>query len=100
MDEDTLYEMRRTVQLDVEEAYFLSRYSIPDGFRAWTNYKQGDKYVIELSNNDKKCKMKLEIDREFYDFIDDFVTTCDIETLNVDDIIEYVDENYVEGGEK
>lgn len=100
MDEDTLYEMRRTVQLDVEEAYFLSRYSIPDGFRVWTNYKQGDKYCIELSNNDKKCNMKLEIDREFYDFIDDFVTTCDIETLNVDDIIDYVDENYVEGGKK
>lgn len=100
MDADELYEMRRTVQLDVEEAYFLSRYSIPDGFRAWTNYKQGDKYCIELSNNDKKCNMKLEIDREFYDFIDDFVTSCDIETLNVDDIIEYVDENYIEGGEK
>lgn len=86
MDEDTLYEERRMKELEYTEAYFLRRFSIPDCFTAWTNYKIGDKYVIELSNNDKNCTMKLEIDRDLYRKVDNIVTSCDITTLSLEDI--------------
>ena len=90
MDEDTLYEERRMRELDCIEGFFIWFYSIPDDFRAWTNYKQGDKYVIELSTNDKKCTMKLEIDREMYDIVNDYVTTRDTNTINMEDIMHYL----------
>lgn len=86
IDEDLLYEERRMKELDKIEAYFLHFYNIPEAFRAWTNYKMGDKYVIELSNNDKKCAMKLEIDRDFYRKVDDIVRCHDTETMTYEEI--------------
>ena len=89
MDADTLYEMKRSKELELEEAFFIWYYGIPKWFISRTNYKTGDKYVIELSNIDKKCTMKLEIDREMYDIIDKYVTGCDTETVDMWDIMEY-----------
>lgn len=89
MDEDTLYEERRMKELDCVESFFIWYYGISKRFRAWRNYKMGDKYVIELSNIDKKCTIKLEIDRKMYDIIDNYVTGCDTETVDMWDIMEY-----------
>lgn len=89
MDADELYEERRTRELDLEEAFFIWYYSIPKAFFSRTTYKTGDKYVIELSNIDKKCTMKLEIDREMYNIIDNYVTTRDVNTIDMWDIMEY-----------
>ncbi len=89
-DIDEIYEMKRSKELELEEAFFIWYYSIPDCFRAWTNYKTGNKYCIELSTNDKKCTMKLEIDRKMYDIVDDYVTGCDIETVDMEDIMEHL----------
>lgn len=88
-DIDEIYEMKRSKELELEEAFFIWYYSIPKAFISRTNYKTGDKYVIELSNIDKKCTMKLEIDRKMYDIIDDYVTGCDTETVDMWDIMEY-----------
>lgn len=90
MDEDTLYEERRMRELECIEAFFLWYYDIPKGFRAWTNYKIGDKYCIELSNNDNKCTMKLEIDRKMYDIVNDYVTLRDTENVDMWNIMEYL----------
>lgn len=90
MDEDTLYEEKRMKELDRIEAFFLWLYRIPNDFRAWENYKQGDKYVIELSNNDKKCTMKLEIDINLYKIVNDYVTTRDKETDDMWNIMHYL----------
>ena len=90
MDEDTLYEEKRLDELDCIQGFFIWFYSIPDDFRAWTNYKQGDKYVIELSTNDKKCTMKLEIDRKMYDMVNDYVTTRDKKPDDMWNIMHYL----------
>lgn len=90
MDEDTLYEERRMRELECIEGFFIWFYSIPDCFKAWTNYKQGDKYCIELSTNDKKCAMKLEIDRKMYDIVNNYVTLRDTDTINMEDIMDYL----------
>ena len=90
IDEDLFREEKRLDELDCIQGFFIWFYSIPDDFRAWTNYKQGDKYVIELSTNDKKCAMKLEIDRKMYDIVNDYVTTRDTNTINMEDIMHYL----------
>lgn len=90
IDEDLLREERRLGELDLIQDFFIWFYSIPEDFRAWTNYKQGDKYCIELSTNDKKCTMKLEIDRKMYDIVNDYVTTCDIHRVNLEEITHYL----------
>lgn len=90
MDTDELYEMKRSRELEIEEAFFIWFYSIPEDFRATENYKSGDKYVIKLSTNDKKCTMKLEIDRKMYDIVDNYVTTRDTDTINMKDIMTYL----------
>lgn len=104
MDTDELYEIKRSRELEIEEAFFIWRYGIPDGFRAARNYKIGDKYVMELSYIDKKCTMKLEIDREYYDEVDqyvkEFVTTCDNEDHGMGYIIIYIAERLMKGVEK
>ena len=89
MDTDELYEMKRSRELEIEEAFFIWYYGIPKGFTARTNYKIGDKYIIELSNIDKKCDIKLEIDRKMYDIVDNYVTTRDTDTIDMWDIMEY-----------
>ena len=90
IDEDLFREEKRLDELECVEAFFIWYYGIPKGFRAWTNYKQGDKYVIELSNIDKKCAMKLEIDRKMYDIVNDYVTTRDTDAIDMWDIMEYL----------
>lgn len=90
IDEDLFREEKRLDELDCIQGFFIWFYSIPDDFRAWTNYKTGDKYCIELSNNDKKCTMKLEIDREMYDIVNNYVTTRDTNTINMEDIMHYL----------
>ena len=57
--------------------------------RKFVQKKIGDKYVIELSNIDKNCDMKLEIPRKSYDIIDQFVTTRDTNTIDMWDMMEY-----------
>ena len=89
IDEDLLREERRLGELDLIQAFFIWFYGIPKDFRAWTNYKQGDKYCIELSTNDKKCTMKLEIDRKMYDIVNDYVTSRDTDTIDMWDIMEH-----------
>ena len=89
MDADELYEMKRSRELEIEEAFFIWYHGIPKAFTARTNYKIGDKYIIELSNIDKKCDIKLEIDRKMYDIVDNYVTTRDTDTLDMWDIMEY-----------
>lgn len=89
MDADELYEIKRSKELEIEEAFFIWYYGIPKGFSSRTNCKIGDKYVIELSNIDKKCDMKLEIDRKMYDIVDEFVTLRDTDTIDMWDIMEH-----------
>jgi hypothetical protein len=90
IDEDLFREEKRLDELDRVQSFFIWFYSIPDDFRAWTNYKQGDKYCIELSTNDKKCTMKLEIDRKMYDIVNNYVTLRDTDTINMEDIMHYL----------
>lgn len=104
MDADELYEIKRSKELEIEEAFFIWRYDICDRFKPARNYKIGDKYVIELSNIDKRCTMKLEIDREYYDKVDkyvrEFVTKYDKDDYDMGYIIVYIAQMIVEGGEK
>lgn len=93
MDEDTLYEMRRMDVLDFIESYFLHRFSIPDCFLPWSNCKMGDKYIIKLSNNDKKCAMTLEIDIDLYRKVDSLVTYRDLDVISFEDIDKELDKN-------
>ena len=86
IDEDLLYEERRLKELDAIETFFLRFYNIPNTFRAWRNCKIGDKYVIELSTNDKKCTMKLEIDIDLYRKVDNIVRYRDTETTTYEEI--------------
>lgn len=89
MDTDEIYEIKRSKELEIEEAFFIWYYSIPKCFTSRTNHKTGDKYVIELSNIDNKCTIKLEIDRKMYDIVDEFVTSRDTDTIDMWDIMEY-----------
>jgi hypothetical protein len=89
IDIDELYEIKRNKELEIEEVFFVWYYGIPRGFASQTNYKIGDKYVIELSNIDKKCDIKLEIDRKMYDIVDEFVTSRGTDTIDMWDIMEY-----------
>ena len=100
MDIDEMYEMKRSKELEIEEAFFIWYYSIPDGYTARTNYKIGDKYVIELSFIDKTCDIKVEIDRKLYDIVDQFVTTHDENTYEYDDIVHYIIKNYTRKEDK
>lgn len=93
MDIDEIYEMRRINELEFEKEYFLHRFSIPDCFLPWSNCKMGDKYIIKLSNNDKRCTMTLEIDIELYRKVDNLVTGCDITTISFEDIDKELDKN-------
>ena len=85
--------MRRINELEFEKEYFLHRFSIPDCFLPWSNCKMGDKYIIKLSNNDKRCTMTLEIDIELYRKVDNLVTGCDITTISFEDIDKELDKN-------
>lgn len=90
IDEDLFREEKRLDELDRIQTFFIWFYGISKEFRAWTNYKQGDKYCIELSNIDNKCTMKLEIDRKMYDIVNDYVTTRDTENVGMWDIMHYL----------
>ena len=100
MDEDTLYEEKRMKELDCVEAFFIWYYGISKRFRAWRNYKMGDKYIIELSNNDNICEMKLEIPRKFYDIINNYVTSRDVETIDMWDMLAHYTQKIDEMEEK
>lgn len=89
IDEDLFREERRLDELDLIQDFFIWYYGTQKGFTARTNYKTGDKYVIELSNIDKKCTMKLEIDRKMYDIVNNYVTTHDIHTIDLWEIAVY-----------
>lgn len=90
IDEDLFREERRLSELDLIQDFFIWYYGISKRFRARTNYKTGDKYCIELSTNDKKCAMKLEIDINLYKIVNDYVTTRDTKTFNMWDIMKYL----------
>ena len=106
MDADELYEMKRSRELEIEEAFFIWHYSIPDQFtqKPARTYKIGDKYVVELSYLDKQCTMKLEIDREYYDKVDryvrEFVTKYDKDDYDMGYIIVYIAQMIIKGGEE
>ena len=46
------------------------------------------KFPIELSTNDKKCAMKLEIDRKEYEKVNNFVTGCDTISLAFETVMQ------------
>lgn len=94
IDEDLLREEKRLEELERIENFFKFYYSVSSGFESKTNYKIGDKYVIELSYFDDSCDLKLTIDRKLYDFVDSYVRTHDKEDEENVKIMRNVIENY------
>lgn len=92
MDEDTLYEERRMEELEYVRDYFLYhiyRIQIPaQNIRSMSDWKQGDKYIIEMTLKPNNAKFTLEIPRDFYNKVDLYVSMRDTYTLKFEEIDE------------
>jgi hypothetical protein len=94
IDEDLLREEKRLEELERIENFFKFYYLVSNGFKSKTNYKTGDKYVIELSFFDNSCDLKLTIDRKLYDLVDSYVRTHDKENEEKINIVKEIIYNY------
>jgi hypothetical protein len=94
IDEDLLREEKRLEELERIENFFKFYYLVSNGFKSKTNYKTGDKYVIELSFFDNSCDLKLTIDRKLYNLVDSYVRTHDKDEENYADIVNIIINDY------
>ena len=90
MNEDELYENRRMDELDYIQDYFVYHiYKLnvhSNQITSSSNWKQGDKYIIEMTLKPNGAKLRLEIPRDYYDKINSVVTTRDTNELKFEEI--------------
>lgn len=90
MTEDEKYEEKRMEELDYIRDYFLYhiyRIQIPaQNIRSRSDWKSGDKYVIEMTLKPNNAKFTLEIPRDFYNKVDALVRMRDTTILKFEEI--------------
>lgn len=90
MDEDTLYEERRMEELEYIRDYFLYhiyRIQIPaQNIISRSDWKSGDKYIIEMTLKPNHAVLRLEIPRDYYNKIDLLVSGRDTSELKFEEI--------------
>lgn len=90
MTEDELYEMKRMEELDYIRDYFMYHiYKLnvhSNQITSSSNWKQDDKYIIEMTLKPNSAKLRLEIPRDFYDKINRIVMGRDTNELKFEEI--------------
>jgi hypothetical protein len=89
--EDERYEELRMEQLEFIEEYFMHLYRVNvDGSRitARTNYKIGESYIIKYTLSPGSAVITLDIPRDLYDKVNNYVTTHDIDAIEYNEIDE------------
>lgn len=90
MTEDELYEMKRMEELDYIRDYFMYHiYKLnvhSNQITSSSNWKQDDKYIIEMTLKPNGTKLRLEIPRDFYDKINRIVMGRDTNELKFEEI--------------
>ena len=90
MTEDELYEMKRMEELDYIRDYFMYHiYKLnvhSNQITSSSNWKQGDKYIIEMTLKPNGAKLRLEIPRDYYDKINRIVMGRDTNELKFEEI--------------
>jgi hypothetical protein len=90
MDADERYEELRMKQLDfIEEYFFEHLYHIHvNGNQVLnrTNYKVGESYIIKYALSPENAVITLDIPRDLYNKVDNYVTSHDIEKITYEEI--------------
>jgi hypothetical protein len=92
--EDEKYEELRMAQLDFEEEYFMHLYRVAVGgsrIKARTNYKVGESYIIKYTLSPSNAVITLDIPRDLYNKVDNYVTCHDVDTLQFNEIDEILE---------
>ena len=90
MTEDELYDIRREEELGYIQDYFVYHiYKLnvhSNQIKQSSNWKQDDKYIIEMTLKPNGAKLRLEIPRDFYDKINRIVMGRDTNELKFEEI--------------
>jgi hypothetical protein len=90
MTEDELYENRRMDELNYIQDYFVYHiYKLnvhSNQITSSSNWKSGDKYIIEMTLKPNGAKLRLEIPRDFYDKINRIVMGRDTNELTFEEV--------------
>jgi hypothetical protein len=90
MTEDELYDMRREEELGYIQDYFVYHiYKLnvhSNQITSSSNWKQDDKYIIEMTLKPNGAKLRLEIPRDYYDKINRIVMGRDTSELKFEEI--------------
>lgn len=96
--EDEKYEELRMAQLEFEEAYFMHLYRVAVGgnrIKSRTNHKVGESYIIKYTLSPGNAVITLDIPRDLYDLVDNYVQSHDIDTLQFNEIDEILEKENV-----
>lgn len=90
MTEDELYENKRMEELEYIQDYFVYHiYKLNvhgNQIKKSSNWKIGDKYIIEMTLKPNNAVLRLEIPRDYYDKINSIVITRDTNELKFEEI--------------
>lgn len=90
MNEDELYDMKREEELGYIQDYFVYHiYKLnvhSNQIKQSSNWKQDDKYIIEMVLKPNDAVLRLEIPREYYDKINSIVTTRGTNELKFEEL--------------
>ena len=90
MTEDELYDMRREEELEYIKDYFVYHiYKLnvhSNQITSSSNWKQDNKYIIEMTLKPNGAKLRLEIPRDYYDKINRVVMGRDTSELKFEEI--------------
>jgi len=97
--EDERYEELRLEQLDFIEGYFFEHlYHIHvngNQVSNRTNYKVGESYIIKYTLSPENAVITLDIPRNLYDKVNNYVITRDINAIEYNEIDEILEKENV-----